>query len=152
MKNFNYAGLSAKDSTVKDAVKAFRTNGAQVLDVGVDAKEKTRAGVKFKALSFTFADSQRVDLLVKSTGDVFEVKLNGKVTPMRQQDDAAAAVKEIVAKLVAGRDKFTKALTREKAPALPAAKVSRVNQLKGLEVRRDELKGSIASLEAELAA
>ena len=41
-------------------------------------------------VDFTFADGQTVTLAVKETGDVFEVKINGKVQPLRNQDDHAA--------------------------------------------------------------
>jgi hypothetical protein len=152
MKTFDYSGLSANNATVKEAVKLFRANSSQVLDVSVDPKEKTRAGIKFKSLVIAFADGQRVDLLIKSTGDVFEVKINGRSTPMREQDAADGAVKEIAEKLAAGRKRFVAAQQKEKSPALPAGLVSRVSQLQALTGLRDGLKKEVEALEAELAA
>lgn len=147
---FNFKAFTTGDPAVKDTIKAFGRAGAVVISSAADAKSTKRAGVEFKTLHLSFADSQQVELLIKATGDIFEVRLNGKQIPIRAQDDIALAAKEIVAKLDANRAKFQKALTAVKMPAPVAARTSRTNMLAQLTAQRDGLKAEIADVQKQL--
>lgn len=152
MKNllFDFQNLSDKERTVRRAVQAFTRAGASVVSSEVDAALSRRSGISFRAVHFTFADGQMVTMAIKQSGDVFEVKLNGKVIPIRHQDDHAAAIKEVVGKLDAGRSAYQKALAKVKVPLPPAVRVSRAALIQAKEQRRDDLKTAVGEAEKTL--
>lgn len=152
MKNllFDFQSLSDKERTVRRAVQAFTRAGASVVSSEVDASLSRRAGITFRAVHFTFADGQTVTMAIKQSGDVFEVKLNGKPIPIRHQDDHAEAIKEVVGRLDAGRTAYQKAMARVKIALPPAVRVSRVAMIKAKEQRRDELKSAVVEAEKTL--
>lgn len=147
---FDFENPSEKDKAVKTVIQRFRLAGANVITAEVDKTMSRRAGVTFRNLNLTFADGQRVTMAFKATGDVFEVKVNGKVTPLKEQDDYHAAISEIAGKLDQGRDAFQRALARVKVPLPPSVRTSRANLLKAKIEKRDALKQSIATLQSEL--
>lgn len=117
---FDFFELSHKDSSIKAAKRYFAKAGATVTSVDVDAKVRRMAGQSYREVQFGFADSQTVSFGIKSTGDVYQVKVNGKLTPLKAQDDHAKAVVEIVAAMNKGRAKFQVALAKVKVD-LPKA-------------------------------
>lgn len=149
---FDFDNPSEKDKAVKAVVQRFRLAGANVITSEVDKKMSIRAGVTFRSLNLTFADGQTVTMSFKATGDVFEVKINGKVTPLKDQDDHHAAISEIAGRMDKGRGAFQRALARVKVPLPPSVRVSRSNLLKAKIERRDALKDSIQLLKVELGA
>jgi Defence against restriction A N-terminal len=148
---FQFENPSDKDKSVKEAVRLFGRAGAQVVTSEVDKATSKRSGVAFRNFNLTFADGQTVVLAIKSTGDVFEVRVNGKVTPMRHQDDHKLAIEEIAAKMDAGRAAFQKALAKIKTPLPPGIKVSRANVVTTLTERRDALKTEVEGKRQQLA-
>lgn len=133
-----------RDRAVKEAAKLFKRAGANVVSSQVDGSTLRRAGVTFRNVHFTFADNQTVTFSVKTTGDVFEVRLNGKPLPLRHQDDHALAIGEIAARMDGGRGAFQRALARVRVPLPPSIRVSRTNLVTALTERRDNLKSAIA--------
>jgi hypothetical protein len=136
---FQFENPSDKDKSVKEAVRLFGRAGAQVVTSEVDKATSKRSGVAFRNFNLTFADGQTVALAIKSTGDVFEVRINGKVTPMRNQDDHKLAIEEVAAKMDQGRAAFQKALAKIKTPLPPGIKASRTTIVTTLTGRRDAL-------------
>jgi len=87
---FKFDAMGAgNDKAIREITRLFDRAGVQVVASDVAKTLTKRAGVAFRNVDFTFADGQRVTMAVKETGDVFEVKINGKVVPLRQQDDHA---------------------------------------------------------------
>lgn len=117
---FGFYELSDKDKSIAKAKRYFAQAGANVTSVDVDAKVKRTMGVSFREVQFGFADSQTVSFGVKNTGDVYQVKVNGKITPIKSQDDHLKAITEIVAAMDKGRAKFQAAMAKVKV-ALPAS-------------------------------
>jgi hypothetical protein len=152
MKNliFDFGSPSAIARTVRQAEAAFLRAGCAVAVTNVDATPSRKAGESYRNVNFTMADNQRVTLGVKATGDVFEVKVNGKATPLRNQDDHGAAIVEIAGKLDASRTKFQKALAMVRVPIPPSIRTSRTNMLAALTQKRDALQGAIEVATAEL--
>ena len=152
MKNllFDFANINDKDRTFKKAIQAFNRAGANVVSSDVDKATSRRAGITFRNVHFTFADGQKVTMAIKQSGDVFEVKLNDKLIPIRNQDDHADAIKEVVGKMDGGRAAYQKALAKVKVPVPPAARVSRATLIKAKEQRRDDLKVAVAEAEKTL--
>lgn len=153
MKNlaFDFESASTKDRAVKESIKLFSRAGAQVVTSSVDQTTSRKAGVTYRNVNFTMADGQVVTMGVKSTGDVFEVKINGKATPIRSQDDHAAAINEVAAKLDMGRTKFQKLLALVKIPLPPSIRTSRVTMVAALTEKRDNLKLAVEAATSELA-
>lgn len=147
---FNFENPSEKDKAVKTVIQRFRLAGASVVTSEVDKTMSRRAGVTFRNLNLTFADGQTVTMAFKATGDVFEVRVNGKVTPLKDQDDYHAAISEIAGRMDSGRDAFQRALARVKVPLPPSIRTSRANLLKAKVDKRDALKEVIVALQNEL--
>jgi ElaB/YqjD/DUF883 family membrane-anchored ribosome-binding protein len=145
---------------LKKLTAAFDAAGATIVSSSSDGKAKRTAGVSYKTLDIAFADSQQIELQVKQTGDVFQVKLNGQVVPLKNPDDHKAAIKELVAKMDAGRAKFQKKLTmvraelpkgtKSVAPQKAAALAARVSELDAAineaTAKRDALKAEVAAV------
>jgi hypothetical protein len=148
---FDFENMAAKDKAMREVIKLFGRANAQVVSSEVAKTTTRRAGVTFRNVDFTFADGQVVTLAVKSTGDVFEVRINHKVAPLRYQDDHVKAIAEIAERMDRGRGIFQKQLARVRVPLPPSIKVSRSNMLVALIAKRDVLVGAVAEAKATLA-
>lgn len=111
---FDFFELSEKDKSINKAKRFFEQAGALVTSLDVDSKVKRVASVSYREVHFGFADSQTVSFGVKETGDVYQVKINGRLTPLKNQDDHLKAIGEIVAAMAKGRAKFQAALAKVK--------------------------------------
>lgn len=140
-----------KDRALREAQRLFNRAGAVVVSSEVDAALGRRAGVSFRNVHFTFADGQRVTFAVKLTGDVFEVRLNGKAVPLRNQDDHAKAIGEIAERMDTARGAFQRALAKVRVPLPPSIRVSRTSMLETLTARRDDLRAAVEQGRATLA-
>jgi Asp-tRNA(Asn)/Glu-tRNA(Gln) amidotransferase A subunit family amidase len=121
---FDIYNLSHKDKAIADARRAFARAGATVATVDVDAKTKKTLGVEYREVQFAFADSQTVRFGVNASGDVAQVRINGKAVPLKNPDDHGAAIKEIVAFMDKGRTKFQAAMAKVKAPLPPTVRTA----------------------------
>lgn len=148
---FDFENLSARDKALREVSKLFGRAGANVVTSDVDKALSRRSGVTFRNVNLTFADGQTVTLAVKSTGDVFEVKVNGKLAPIRQQDDHAKAIAEIASRLDKGRDAFQRALAKVKVVLPPSIRVSRTAMLAAKTEKRDALKEAVQAARETLA-
>lgn len=109
----NFENL-ANGKAIKAMQKAFARVGTFVVTAEADPKVKTSAGVKYKTLNLSFNDGQKMSLDAKSTGDVFQVRVNGKVMPIKNHENIDKAIVEIVNVLDKGRAKFQAKMTRVK--------------------------------------
>jgi len=148
---FDFDNASARARSIREISKEFTKVGAQVVTAEADQNTSRRAGITFRNLNLTFADGQTVTLAVKSTGDVFEVKINGKVTPLREQDDHRKTILEIATKMEVGRAKFQAALARVRVPLPASIRTSRTSMLVAKQARRDELVEAISLAKAQYA-
>lgn len=114
MKNllFSFEDMSVKDKAAKAIVKHFAKAGANVVSQDVDTKIRRTSGITYREMTLTFDDSQKVALRVKATGDIYQVLLNGKVIPIKNQDDHAKAVAEIAANVESNSAKFQRLLAK----------------------------------------
>lgn len=111
---FDFNDLSDKDKTLAKAKRYFEAAGAEVTSLDVDAKVGRTMGFSFRTIQLGFADSQTVVMSIKATGDVYQVKLNGRLLPLKNQDDHVKAIAEIVGAMAKGRAKFQAALAKVK--------------------------------------
>lgn len=153
----DFAGLAANAANAMRRVTAlFQRANLPVLDVSCDGKTKRAASISFREVLLTFADSQKLLLRVKATGDVYQVLVNGKVTPVSAQDDGAKAVAELVGILDKGRARFQKRLAAMamKPPegaktAAPKLREKLVQQIAEVDAQIEAATEELAALKAE---
>lgn len=148
---FSFADLSVKDKAAKEAMKYFSRAGANVVQQDVSTAVKRNAGVSYREMLLTFADSQKVVLRIKQTGDIFQVLLNNKLLPIKNQDDHVAAIAEIVKAMDSGRSKFQKLLAAAKVRPPAGIRTAAPKMEQVLIGKRDALKAAIAEVRAEIA-
>jgi predicted ribosome quality control (RQC) complex YloA/Tae2 family protein len=148
---FTFNDMSVKDRAAKQVMKYFSRAGAQVVSQDVDTKVKRTSGISYREMTLGFADSQTVVFRIKDPGDIYQVLINGKLVPIKNQDDHVAAVTEIVAMLNAGRTKFQAKLVKAQSKIPPSIKTAVPNMRKQLEQKRDGLKEAIAVVREEIA-
>jgi len=152
MKNllFTFADLSAKSAAAKQVVRYFARAGANAVQQDIPSAVKRSSGVTYREMDLTFADSQQVTLRIKQTGDIFQVLLNGKALPIKNQDDHVKAIAEIVQAMDAGRTRFQKLLAAAKVrpPAGIRTAAPKMEQI--LVEKRDALKAAIADVRDQI--
>ena len=102
---------------VKPIKDAFEKAGLTVVDVEASNKAARRSGYQVKQATFFFGDGQRVVMMLKNDGDgqgdIYQVKLNSRVVPVKNVDDMDKAVAEIAAMAGANSASFVKAARRK---------------------------------------
>lgn len=131
-----------KEKATKNMITLLKRNGIMIVSVDSSSIKRT-SGVSFKELSLVANDSQTVTLLIKQTGDIFKVKVNGSELPIKNQTDPMKAVTEIAKKLDSGRIAFQRKLSRQKV-AIPKMKSTVITKEKALTQREAELDKAIA--------
>ncbi len=147
---FTFADLSVKDRAAKQAMKYFARAGANVVAQDVSPQIKRTSGISYREMTLIFNDSQKATLRIKQSGDIFQFLLNGKLTPIKNQDDHIAAVGEIAQMIDAGRTKFQAKLARVLIKLPPAIKTAEPKMLAVLTEKRDALKSAIADVRTEI--
>ena len=108
---FDIKNLSTEAESMKRLIDMFSMLGETLVSHDVEKTLKRSAGITYKNVDLTFADSQTVTFSIKQTGDIWQVKVNNKLTPLRNQDahKPEAVVQEIAQKIKAGRTAYQKA-------------------------------------------
>lgn len=152
MKNllFTFADLSVKDKAAKAVIKYFTRAGANVVSQDVSTQVKRSSGISFREMTLTFADSQVLVLRIKEPGDIYQVTLNGKLVPLKNQDDHIKAVGEIVGMMDATRLKFQQKLAKALVKLPPTIKTAAPKMMAVLTQKRDDLKSAIDDVRAEI--
>ena len=146
---FSFDDLSVKDRAVKQALKHFSRAGANVVQADVNPSTKRAAGVSYREMTLTFADSQKITLRIKPSGDIFQVLLNDKAMPIKSQSDHAKAIAEMVQAMESGRAKFQKALAAAAVKLPPSIRTAAPKMEQVLTEKRDALQGAIAAVREE---
>lgn len=147
----SFDDLKAGNKALGKLAQAFRRAGAAVATTDTDPRTRRTSGVNYRQVQITFTDNQTVTLGVKTSGDIFEVKVNGAVLPIKNQGDQRKAVGEIVKALDAGRAKFQAKLARQKV-ALPQGITTAAPRMEQkLAEASAELDNRIAAAEARVA-
>lgn len=153
MKNllFNFEEMaSSKDKIAKIIGRQFGMAGQNIVQTDISESTKRSSGVSFREMALTFADSQTITLRVKQTGDIFQVLLNNKVIPIKNQDDHAKAVTEIAQNLDKGRAQFQKKLAATKVAVPKGIKTAAPKIEQVLTEKRDSLKEAIRAVNDEI--
>ncbi|MFM0058491.1 hypothetical protein PQR64_22995 [Paraburkholderia phytofirmans] len=130
----------------------FKGAGEQVVQTTVDQQIRTSSDIAYKTIDVTFADGQKLTLLVKESGDIFSVLLNGKALPLKAQDDQEAAMAEMVKAMDDGRAAFQLALTKAQAVVPTTIRMAAPKVEAVLQARLASLNEQIAHAKEELGA
>ncbi|KAF1003298.1 MAG: hypothetical protein GAK28_04803 [Luteibacter sp.] len=154
MKNllFTFADLSAKSTAAKQVVRYFARAGANVVQQDIPSAVKRSSGVTYREMDLTFADSQQVTLRIKQTGDIFQVLLNGKALPIKDQEDHVKAIAEIVQAMDSGRSRYQKLLAAAKVRPPAGIRTAAPRMEQALTVKRDALKAAIENVHEQISA
>ena len=152
---FNFDELGGKpEKQVKKVVAQFKKHGCLTnpeLAVSV-SHVKRSSGVSYREITFNFFDSQSATFLIKQSGDIFKVKVNGREMPIKNQHDHALAIAEIARKLEAGRQSFQAKMARAAKVVIPPKMTSTVKTREAqLQAKVDELTEAIAQADKEIA-
>jgi hypothetical protein len=149
---FNFDELKTNEKTApKSLLQIIRRAGSTVASSWVDGKTRRENAISFKQIHLVFADSQEAVLRVKQSGDIYQVRLNGRAIPIKHQDDHKRAVIELIDAVDANLSKFQQKLAKAKV-ALPVGIKSTVTRKEdALKQRLIELDQAISEAQAELA-
>lgn len=148
---FSFQDMATGDKASKIVDRYFSRAGANVVQNDVLSSVKRSSGVSYREMALTFADSQTVVLRVKQSGDIFQVLLNKRVLPIKNQDDHVAAISEIVKAMDSGRTKFQKTLARTKVKPPAGIRTAAPKIEQTLTEKRDALIEAIAAVREETA-
>lgn len=149
---FSFEDLTDKDKALRQIKRTFLRLGANVVQTDIPTSTKRRAGISYKEVSLTFADGQTVTFGVKKTGDIFQVKLNGKQMPIRNQDDQKKAIEEIASAMDKGRAAFQKRQALIKVEPPKSIRTAAPKMQEVLSNRKAELLAAIEEAKSELSA
>lgn len=112
---FTWEDLTDNPKTApKKLLTAFKRAGANIASSWVEGNLKRENGISYRQIYLVFDDSQQIVLRVKQSGDVFQVKLNKKVIPLKEQDDIKRAIIEVIKIVDQNSTKFQRAQSRKK--------------------------------------
>ena len=150
---FNFDELSSNEHTApKSILQIIRRAGGTVASSWVDGKVRRENAIAFKEIHLVFADSQEAVLRVKQSGDIFQVKVNGRATPIKNQDDHKKALIEVIDAVDANSASYQKKLTQTKVVTPTGLKSTVTRKEEALTARIEELKAGISEATNELAA
>lgn len=147
---FDIKTMSQKDKTVQKVTSTFKRAGAEVVSVDIAPNMKRTAGISYRELSLSFADSQIVIFRVKETGDIYQVLLNKKIIPIRNQEDHVLAIGEVVKVMESGRRTFQQKLARTKIKIPPSVKTAIPKKQEILKDKKQALIEAIEEAKIEL--
>lgn len=147
----NFESPSAIKKSEKEAAKYFARAGIRVVKSEVDQRVKRTSGVSYREMTLTMSDSQVVKLNVTLAGDIYQVRVNGRVRPILDQSDHIKAVAEIAKMLEAGRTAFQRRLARAKVKLPPSVRTAAPRLEVALEEKRDALKDALQATLEEIA-
>jgi len=148
--DFDKTNLSGETVGIGKAKRLFRRAGTQVVEVNIEQKTRRTAGISYRKIFLSFIDSQTVEIWATRSGDIFRVKVNNSIKPIKNQTDHAAAIGEIANYLDAGRAKFQAKLAKAKVKIPPSATTARIPLLKKLEEKYTGLQEAISASKERL--
>jgi hypothetical protein len=134
----------ASGQPMKDLKQAFARTGTFVVTAESDNKVRKSVGIKYKTLFLSFSDGQKVSLDAKEGGDVFSVRVNNRVVPIKNHDNLKKAILEIINVMDKGRKRFQAAQARVKVELPKGLKTTARKKIDVLTDRHAELDIQIA--------
>ena len=154
---FDFNDLKQGKKALKKLQSSFVRAGAPVASMDVDPRIRRTAGHTYRQVQIGFSDNQTIILSVTPNGDIFQVKVNGSVTPIKNQTDHKKAVAELVAILDRGRVKFQQKMARRRVQlpkGIKTAAPKLVDKLRSgiaeLDTKITEAEGQVKALKGKL--
>ena len=135
---FDFDNTADAERSLKKVAQVMQRAGQAVVSYNFDPKLRRSSGVNYRQALLTLASGQLVTLMVKQTGDVFRVLLNGAAMPIKNQD-SIKALGEIAAAAERNQVKFQASQARKKV-ALP----------KGIRTAAPKMADALAQRNSEL--
>lgn len=107
----NFADINPRG--LKKVTAAFNRNGLEVLNLAATNRKINRNGMTTKKAVFVIAGGQTVELRVNDTGDIYQVVINNKVSPFREQKKIASLIKDIANSVKKNQAAFDKSLLKK---------------------------------------
>lgn len=149
---FKFDDLKPNEETApKSILQIIRRAGSSVVSSWVDGKIRRESSISFKEIHLNFADNQEAILRVKQSGDIFQVKVNGRAVPIKNQDNHKKALIEVIDAIDASRSKYQKTLAQTKVKMPVGVKSTVTRKEDALKERIGDLDKSIAEAKSELA-
>lgn len=145
---FDFDNPAGAKRSLKRVAQAMLRAGQPVVSSDFDPKVRRTAGVSYRQAMLTLASGQTVGLMIKLTGDVFRVLLNGAVLPIKNQD-GLKAIAEIAAAAERNQAKFQKAQARKLVELPKSIRTAAPRMEQVLQQRNTELDAQIAERTAE---
>lgn len=138
---FDYSKITP--AGLKAVSKSFEKNKVTVKQIEANNKPARMAGKLTKKAVFIMEDGQRITMFFTDSGDVFRVKMNNTVLPIKNTDSKAKAIKEISGLLIRNAPKFKKALQKKLEKA-------EIDSKAGVVARKKVVNSKIADLKQEI--
>lgn len=114
---FDFENAANGKRSLKRIAQAMLRAGQPVVSSELDAKVRRTAGVSYRTALLTLASGQTITLMVKLTGDVFQVRLNGATLPIKNQEGLKSIAE--IAKAAEGNQKRFQAAQARKKVEIP---------------------------------
>lgn len=148
---FSFEDLKQKDAAVREISREFNKLGDTIVATDIPDRIKRSAGISYREVNLSFADSQKVTFCVKQSGDIFQIKLNGKPMPIKEQGDQKKCIKEISDAMNTGRAAFQKKLQKAKVDIPGGTHVTTQTRENKQNDKIAALKEAIADAEKQIA-
>ena len=145
---FDFDNQGDATRSLKRVAQAMLRAGQPVVSHDFDPKLRRTSGVGYRHALLPLASGQTVTLMVKQTGDVYRVLLNGAVLPIKNQD-GIKAIGEIAAAAERNQKKFQAAQARIKAQLPKGIRTAAPKMAEALAQRNTELDALISEKTAE---
>lgn len=139
------------ESGLMPIAKKFARWKFEVSKIESTNKPKRESGQQIKSAMFIFKSGQKLEVKVNTSGTVFQIKLNGKVLPIKHVDDMDKAIIEIVDYVQGAEKQYLKAQERRAAKLAagekkPAVKTTRMEQVDNFTAQVEELQAENENL------
>lgn len=145
---FDFDNPSDAARSLKRIAQAMLRAGQPVVSHEFDPKQRRTSGIGYHQALLTLASGQTVTLMIKLTGDVYRVLLNGVVLPIKAQDQIKA-IGEIAGAAQRNQAKFQAAQARKKAELPKGIRTAAPKMAEALAQRTTELDTLITEKTAE---
>jgi chromosome segregation ATPase len=127
--------------------KKFARWKVEVADIEATNKPKRESGMQIKSAMLKISTGQKLEIKVKNTGTIFQIKLNGKVLPIKHVDNMDKAVIEIVDYIQENEKSYLKSQERRVAKLAAGEKKPSVRTTRAEQI--DNYTAKVAELQAE---
>jgi chromosome segregation ATPase len=141
---------------LKKVSLAFKRNDLKVIDLAATNRTINRNGLKTKSAIFVVAGGQTIELRINDTGDIYQIALNNKVSPFKEQKKISMLIKDISDSVKKNQASFDKSLlkkitaaTRKEVKQIQASPTSTISErVIQTQSMLEQLKERVATLTA----